>query len=191
LGEERTQIAFAAHASDDAKARKRLDEINREAALGDSELRSIDAAIAEATKRLSAAEQAEAQAANRQRAAEAQKLVSELAEVFPYLDKKLAEAARALIAINDGLQKLHQTGFPFPTDAQARLAVAQIIQTWAHSLPQHFHNDLRDGLRFLAPHERRTAVEYWRAIEVSLNNSIRQHTGEPSAGERPKQKEVA
>jgi hypothetical protein len=33
LGEERTQLAFGAHALGDTKARKRLDEINRETAL--------------------------------------------------------------------------------------------------------------------------------------------------------------
>ena len=37
LGEERAKLAFAAHAEADAKARKRLDEINRESALHDSD----------------------------------------------------------------------------------------------------------------------------------------------------------
>ena len=70
LGEERTTQAFAAHADDDAKARKRLDEINREASLHDSELRSLDAAIAEATKRVAAAQATEARQGERQRARE-------------------------------------------------------------------------------------------------------------------------
>lgn len=55
------------------------------------------------------------------RAAAAQALVKELGECFPYLDRKLEEAANALIAINDGITKLHQAGFAFPTDNQARL----------------------------------------------------------------------
>jgi hypothetical protein len=55
LSEERTRLAFGVHALGDAKARRRLDEINRETALQDSELRSIDAAIAEATARVNRA----------------------------------------------------------------------------------------------------------------------------------------
>jgi hypothetical protein len=94
------------------------------------------------------------------------------------LDRKLAEAARALIAINDGVQKLHQLGFTAPSDAQVRLAVAAVLQSWAHGIPRSWHDHLRDGLQFLAPHERKTAVEYWDAVEPALQNAIRQHAGE-------------
>src|SRR5258708_21824503 len=65
LGEERTQLAFTAHALGDSKSRKRLDEINRESALHDSELRSLDAAISEAAARVERAHQAEQQAQGR------------------------------------------------------------------------------------------------------------------------------
>jgi hypothetical protein len=190
LGEQRQHVAFDAHTGD-AAARKKLDTINRETALQDSELHSLDAAIGEATKRLAASQAAEAQAANRQRAAEAQKLVRELGEVFPYLDRKLAEAARALIAINDGVQKLHELGFAAPSDAQIRLAVAAVIQSWAHGIPKSWHDQLRDGLQFLAPHERKTATQYWEAVEGALQNAIRQHAGEAPVSEQPKQKAVA
>ena len=84
----------------------------------------------------------------------------------------------ALIAIHDGIAKLHAAGFSFPSDAQLRLGIAAVLQTWAHRLPRSLHDQLRDGFEFLAPGRRQTAVEYWRAIEVSLNNSIRQATGE-------------
>jgi hypothetical protein len=94
------------------------------------------------------------------------------------LDRKLAEAARTLTAINDGVQQLHQLGFAAPSDAQIRLAIVQIIQTWAHSIPRSWHDHLRDGLQFLAPHERRTATQYWDAVEPSLQNAIRQQAGE-------------
>jgi hypothetical protein len=93
----------------------------------------------------------------------------------------LAEAARALIAINDGIVKLHQAGFQFPSDSQLRLGVAAIIQTWAHRLPRSWHDQLRDGLRFLAPHERKTAVEYWSQIQASIDNQILQRLGKPEA----------
>jgi hypothetical protein len=109
-----------------------------------------------------------------QRAEEAHKLVCELGECFPYLDRKLAEAANALIAINDGVAKLHQAGFAFPSDSQLRLGVAAIIQTWAHRLPRSWHDQLRDGFEFLAPGRRQTAVEYWGQIQASIDNQINQ-----------------
>jgi hypothetical protein len=177
LGEERGKISFAAHAGGDAKARKQLDELNRELALHDAELRSLDCAIVEADTRVKTAQAAEVAAVNRQKAAEARKLVSELGEVFPYLDRKLEEAGNALIAINDGIQQLHGLGFASPTDNQARLNICAIIETWAMRLPKHFHNQLRDGVRFLAPHERKTGVQYWTAIELSLQNQIAQRLG--------------
>jgi hypothetical protein len=180
LGEEQSKIAFSAHTGDQA-ARKRLDKLNAEVALHDSELRSLDSAIAEGTARVERARQAEEHAAAAARAAEARKLVSELAECFPYLDRKLAEAANALIAIHDGIVKLHQAGFQFPSDSQLRLGVAAIIQTWAHRLPRSWHDQLRDGFEFLPPGRRQTASEYWAAISPSLNNQITQHLGKPES----------
>jgi hypothetical protein len=181
LGEERAKLSFSAHAEADAAAQKRLDTVHGELGRFESELKSVDEAIAEATKRLAAAQQAEARKEARQRAEVARKLVRELAEVFPWVDEKLEEAARGLIAIYDGIAKLHAAGFVFPSDAQLRLGIAAIIQTWAHRLPRSLHNELRDGMRFLAPHERKTAVSYWDAIEVGLQNAIRQTTGESPA----------
>jgi hypothetical protein len=46
-------------------------------------------------------------------------------------------------------------------------------------LPKHFHNELRDGFRFLAPHERRTAEAYWSAVETSLQKAIAQAVDAP------------
>jgi hypothetical protein len=81
LGEQRQHVAYGAHTGD-AGARKKLDTINREAVLHDSELRSLDAAIAEAAERVKQAQAAEVQAANRQKAEAARKHVDEFAEVF-------------------------------------------------------------------------------------------------------------
>jgi hypothetical protein len=166
--------AFAAHARGNIAAVEALDQIAADIARHDARLRELDLALAEAGRILQQARQAETTAANRQRAEEARKLVKELGECFPYLDRKLAEAANALIAIHDGIVKLHQAGFQFPSDGQIRLGVAAIIQTWAHRLPRSWHAQLRDGFEFLAPGRRQTAVEYWRAIEPSLQNTIAQ-----------------
>jgi hypothetical protein len=173
LADERAGVALDAHIGD-SKAAKRLVNINNALALHGSELESLDAAAKAAGEKLAAAERAKAQAAAQQRAEEAHKLVKELGACFPYLDRKLAEAANALIAINDGIAKLHQAGFAFPSDSQLRLGVAAIIQTWAHRLPRSWHDQLRDGFEFLAPGRRQTAVEYWAQIQASIDNQINQ-----------------
>jgi hypothetical protein len=177
LGEERGKIAFGAHTGD-GQARRRLDKLNAEIALHDSELRSLDAAIAEAAARVQQAQAAEAQAANRQQAEEARKVVDELGECFAYVDKHLAAAADGLIAVERGFAQLRERGLTHPTDIQARLGVVTCIHSWAMRLPRNWHSELRDGLRFLAPHERKTFTAYWQAIEAMLQNSIRQRLGE-------------
>jgi hypothetical protein len=56
LADERAACSYAAHVQHEPEARKRLSEINQELALHDSELRNIDAAIAEASRRVDAAQ---------------------------------------------------------------------------------------------------------------------------------------
>jgi hypothetical protein len=164
--------SFAAHARSDMQAVAALDESATGMARIDGHVREIDLALAEAGRVLQEARQAEATAADQARAAEARKLVQELGACFPYLDRKLAEAANALIAIHDGVAQLHAAGFAFPSDNQVRINLAEVIETWAHSLPRSLHNQLRDGVRFLPPGTRKSAAQYWAAIEATLNNSI-------------------
>jgi hypothetical protein len=175
--EEMRRVSFQAHALHEVGAGRTLSEITGRAIERDQQLRSLDCAIAEAAVRVKTAQAAEVQAADRQRAEEARELVRELGKVFPYLDRKLEEAANALIAINNGVAQLHAAGFQFPSDNQLRLNICAIIETWAQRLPKHFHNQLRDGVRFLAPHERKTAVEYWAQIQDSIDGQIIQRAG--------------
>lgn len=59
ISHERANIGFAVHADADPKARKRLDALNAEAAHIDGDLQSLDAAISEAQRRLTAAQRDE------------------------------------------------------------------------------------------------------------------------------------
>jgi hypothetical protein len=164
--------AFAAHAKGDEKALEALDQIAAIIMRLDARIRETDFALAEAGRFLQDARQAEARAVDQARAAEARKLVKELAEVFLFVDEHLALAARGLLAIHDGVAQLHAAGFAFPSDNQVRINLAEVIETWAHSLPRSLHNQLRDGVRFLPPGTRKSAAQYWAAIEATLNNSI-------------------
>jgi hypothetical protein len=155
LGEQRVQLAFGAHALGDTKSRKRLDEINRESALHDSELRSLDCAIAEATARVERARQTEQQAAAQEKAGELRKTIAELAEVPAYIDRHLAAAAKGLLALEMGFKQLREQGVKHPDDMRVGLDVVRCINTWAMQLPRNWHSKLRDEVRFLAPAERR------------------------------------
>jgi hypothetical protein len=186
LAGERDSIALAA-CTGDVKAAKRMTEIHSAIAAQSSELAAFDSALKSAGEELAAAQAAEQQAADRQLAEEAKKLARELGECFPYLDRHLTEAARALIAINDGFAKLHALGFAAPSDAQLRIGIATILQSWAHRLPRSWHEQLRDGFQFLGPLQRRTAAQYWSALEASL---IRQRLGEAPAPQPPTAKQT-
>jgi hypothetical protein len=178
LGEERTQLAFGAHALGDTQARKRLDAINRESALHDAELRSLDCAIAEASVRVNRAQQAEARKVDQKRAAELRKHVDELAELPPFVDKHLAAALQGLSAFERGVGELHQKGVEFPTGIQLRLGIVAVLGTWLQQLPPAWWNEISAGMRFRGPLDRKTASSYFKQLEPSLRTAIKQRTGE-------------
>jgi hypothetical protein len=179
LGEERTQLAFGAHALGDTKARKRLDEINRESALHDSELRSLDCAIAEATTRVNHARQAEARKVDRQKAAALQRHVEELAAVPAFIDEHLAAALSGLLAYDRGVAELHNKfGVAFPTDIQTRLGMVAVLATFLQKLPPTWFNEIAGGMRYLSPAQRKTASSYFAQVEAGLRTAIKQRDTE-------------
>jgi hypothetical protein len=181
LADERASIALAAHTGD-SKASKRLLEINAALAVRASEVESIDAAIKAAGEKCAAAEQAEARKVAAAKAEELRKHVDELSEVPRFIDEHLAAALQGFIAFEHGITELNQKGIPHPSAAQLKLGICAVIQTWAQGLPKHIHNELRDGMSFLAPHERKTAVQYWKQIRTSIDRQIAQHLGNEGGG---------
>jgi multidrug resistance efflux pump len=117
LGEERGKISFAAHTGD-AAARKRLDKLNAEIALHDSELRSLDAAIAEATERVKQAQAAEHAKAERETAAELKAAVADLRVAGQTLDDALAVLVGAGGELHAAVDKIHALGCSHPHHQQ-------------------------------------------------------------------------
>jgi hypothetical protein len=179
LGEERTQLAFGAHALGDTQARKRLDAINRESALHDAELRSLDCAIAEATTRVNRAQQAAARRVAAAKAEELRKHVDELAELPAFVDKHLAAALQGLIAFEKGVAELHNKfGVAFPTDIQTRLGMVAVLATFLQKLPPTWFNEIAGGVRYLSPAQRKTASSYFAQVEPGLRTAIKQRLGD-------------
>jgi hypothetical protein len=180
LAAERDEIALGAFTGND-KSRKRIDEIHTTLAKHSSELAALDAGIKAAHQRVADLHAAEVRAVDRQKAEEAQKLLSEFAETFAYADKHLQAVLQGLLALDRELPKLHALGFPSPSHQQLRLAVVMAFATFVQRLPRTWGDEIRGGLRYPAPYERRGLGDYWRAIEPGLQNQITQRLGTPEA----------
>jgi hypothetical protein len=157
LGEQRQHVAYGAHTGD-AGARKKLDTINREAVLHDSELRSLNAAIAEAAERVKQAQAVEAQAAHREIAAELLARAHAVAVHAAELDAANVERVRAARAISEELQTMrqiaHGLGVFVPNEQQFLSLGERAERTTLMEMPFH-----RIAER-LAPNERRTHSSY-------------------------------
>jgi hypothetical protein len=174
LGEEQSKIAFSAHTGDQA-AKKRLDKINAEAALHDSELRSLDSAIAEGTARVEAARQAEAAEADKVGALSLRETVNEIGECMRYADQHLAKAIDALNAVHAALDQIHASGSEFPTHMQFAANAERALKSAIMRLPRVWWRDFGEHL---APSSRRTFASFWAEMEKSLERRIRQRLGE-------------
>jgi chromosome segregation ATPase len=172
LAEQRSKIAYAAHASGDKQARAELDTINRQLAMQGSETRSLDAAIAEAEIRVERARQAEAQAEARKVARKLAKMADELVGHAQSLDDANLVRIEASKAIRDQLNEMrelaHELGVFVPSHEQfiamgSRADLTAHMSTpWAREFGEH-----------VAPNQRRNHMSYvasWcDAIRKSAN----------------------
>jgi hypothetical protein len=117
LNEQRQQVSYAAHTGD-AAARKKLDNINREAALHDSERRSLDAAISEAAARVSQAQAAEAREQDRANALALREELQMFCQHAMGLDEAFTKIVEVAPALQESLSKMHSLGCDFPSHEQ-------------------------------------------------------------------------
>lgn len=161
LQAERNQLAFKVHADADPKARKRLDEINRELTGAASDVETLQVARQQAGDRLVEAQRAAALVADRAAALELRKAVAEFVELGVELDAALTDVAEAGIALRELLSKIHQLGCQFPTHLQIKALGESAVLTKLMGSPW--------PVRHLAPRERRdftSLVKGWAdAIE--------------------------
>jgi hypothetical protein len=153
FAQERQKIAYEAMTGD-AKARKRLDEINKQAAVHGSELEAADAAIREAEMRLAAATAEEQRVAAIEAAREQRKLFDRLVERYLKLDEALETLVSQLRDISSEWNELQKGPVPSPNGQQFHVSTSLIVKS---ALMQTV---LRNEFPFLAPGERVT-VETW------------------------------
>jgi hypothetical protein len=178
-------VAFAAHTGDQ-KALARLETIKSRAVNRQADMKSLDAAIAVAKQNVEAAKAAELAAEQKRIAEEARLIIDRVDSLFASADKHLALALDALKAADGRIEELHAKGFAFPTAIQVRTSALFALQTYFMALPKYWWNELsHGGVRFLAPHERRSFQQFWAQMAKSIGREIAARLGET------KQKEVA
>jgi hypothetical protein len=150
IAAERAAIGFAAHAEGDPKAIKRLEQLNRDMLAMSGEVESIDAAIGEAQKRLTAAKQVAAGEVAKANAAEIKELLAVFAVVASDIDEALADFATSTFELRDVVNKLHGLGCNFPNHNQVESLGSRVVLT---AIGQSL---FKRAVETLAPGERRT-----------------------------------
>jgi hypothetical protein len=149
---KRRAVAFAAHSDDGDKAsRAALDKLNAASVRFDSELRSIEDAVAVAQDRLQQARAAEAQEVDREHARELKKLVGDLLEHAAVVDDALADLVTASNQLTECFNRLSEIGIKQPRQEQLAVMLNLSILTSLGQTPPL----VRRYFQTLAPSEKR------------------------------------
>jgi DNA repair exonuclease SbcCD ATPase subunit len=127
LAAERARISFAAHSGDKA-ARKRLSEIHSEISAHESELASIDSALAEAARRNTVAAEEERLDARRADADDARQILAEMETVGFGVDESLAAFVERYQKFQELFDALHRLGFA-PRSEICRVSLRRVVST--------------------------------------------------------------
>src|SRR5262245_31617681 len=171
-------IAYAANTGDERAAAK-LETLQARAIKHDVEARNLDSAIAEARRRVAAAQEAEAAAETKQSAEQARVVVERIDELFASADIHFKQAMDALEAAEARIEEVHRLGFTYPTAVQLRANIIFALQTCMVRLPKYMWDELaRGGLRYPSPAQRRTFSQFWSQMSASLGREIASRLGE-------------
>jgi hypothetical protein len=149
LEERRQEIAYLAHTGS-KKERAELGELSSAAITHDYELKSLDSAIASATKKLAAADQAQAQAQERENAQALRAKVDEFVAHAIALDDTFTAMIKETNALEETLKEIHLLGCPFPSRAQLDALGGRALKTALMQTP------FRREFEHLAPSERQS-----------------------------------
>jgi hypothetical protein len=181
ISAQRQELGFAVHANNDKAAAKKLADLNAEFLTLAGETESIDGALTEAQKRLTAAKQVAAGEVAKANAVEIKELLTVFATVAQDMDEALADFATSSHELRDVVNKLHNLGCNFPNHNQIEsLGTRAVLTAISQSI-------FKRAVETLAPSERRQfgpMVATW--IESIERNNIK-----PLLGESEQTKEKA
>jgi hypothetical protein len=127
LDQVRASHAFAALAHDDAKARQRLDALNRETGEHVSELASVDVALKTAQQRLETAKRYEAKQADREQAKVLRDALRQFIQHAAGVDSALEVLVSSCNGLQESLNAMHRCGSAFPSDAQLQSLGGRVL----------------------------------------------------------------
>jgi hypothetical protein len=159
LADERSHLAFSAHAEGDKKARSRLDAINGEIITMSSEQASIASAIEVAAERLAVARRAGNLAEDRAQAEELRIVVSRWVECGLIIDDCFTDMNTAAADMKTLLASMHNLGAKTPSHEQVRVLGALALKSALQTTPW------AKEFEAIAPNQRRTfatLVTNWR-----------------------------
>jgi hypothetical protein len=181
LERERGRVAYDAHTGDGA-AGKLLDKTIAETVKHSEHVKSLDDAIAEAGRRLVAACEHEAKAADKQKARELSDVLAAFLQCARRLDQALAVVAEHGNKLHELQQQMHMLGAAVPSAAQLDSLGARSLLTAIAATPWRRHFET------LGPHERRSFFElcaYWGQT-LERNIAARLAVAEPINSEQAK-----
>jgi hypothetical protein len=150
ISAQRQELGFAVHANNDKAAAKKLADLNAEFLTLAGETESIDGALTEAQKRLTAAKQVAAGEVAKASAVEIRNLLTVFATVAQDMDEALADFATSSHELRDVVNKLHNLGCNFPNHNQVESLGSRVVLT---AIGQSL---FKRAVETLAPGERRT-----------------------------------
>jgi hypothetical protein len=179
LERERGQVAYAAHTGDGA-AGKLLDKTIAETVKHSEHVKALDDAIAEAGRRLAAAREHEARAADKQKARELSDVLAAFLQCARRLDATLVTVAEHGNKLHDLQAQMHMLGAAVPNLAQLDSLGARSLLTAIAQTPWRRHFET------LAPHERRSFTELCAYWGQTLQRNIASRLGEQITDEQTK-----
>jgi hypothetical protein len=183
LASIRASVAYKALNDDDAVAKQKLDQINKESVSHSHELASVDAALVTARQKLEAARRHEAKAADRQQALAIRQEWTEAAADFTALDQGLNLAADAARRLYERYGTMQRHGFRPPP--QLTLMLADVVVSALMAMPKPLWQQFNyQGLEYLPPNRRRSAASLRGAWGPQVERHVQQQLGsEPATPE--------
>ena len=180
LENEMKRHSYEAHAAGNRTAKAALAKLAERSFHIDHELKSVNAAIVEATARVEKARTAEARDQDKVHAEALREVVSRIGERMRKADEYLGAAIFELGAANAELNQVHVLGSAFPTHQQLAVNAVMALKTWLRLLPENWH---REFIEALPPNQRRTFAAFWSRMQEPLERSIAARLGEPQNDE--------
>jgi hypothetical protein len=176
LDAERTRVSFAAHTGE-PRARKALDDVLRVMARHDGETRSLDAAVAEAQRRVAEAETAHRTAEEAERARQALALLADLRDLGARLDAAAKDLVDGYSAFQSCYRSIRSLGVKHPEPEIFRIACRNSI------IAALMHSDLglhRDPPAFIPPGQRHSFEELLQGWGASIEGWCSQRLPAPA-----------